>query len=144
MDGFSRLAYTKALEDEKAATTIGFFSRARVFFTARGITGIHRVVTGNGANYAGVGLHPHFGPTPPAPISSRPHAPQPESTTTRPPTPSRVAGPVREGESPAFGESDLLAPPGTTGGGVGMDEQRRPALALGLYMEVHVGGEIML
>lgn len=34
----SRLAYTEALEDEKAAT-------------------------GNGANYAGVGLHPHRGST---------------------------------------------------------------------------------
>ena len=38
VDGFSRLAYTEALEDEKAAT-------------------------GNGANYAGVELHPHRGST---------------------------------------------------------------------------------
>ena len=38
VDGFSRLAYTEALEDEKATT-------------------------GNGANYAGVGLHPHRGST---------------------------------------------------------------------------------
>ncbi|KHE74202.1 transposase [Kocuria marina] len=51
VDGFSRLAYTEALDDEKAATTIGFFCRARVFFTAHGITRIHRVVTDNGANY---------------------------------------------------------------------------------------------
>lgn len=50
-DGFSRLAYTEALEDEKAATTIGFFHRARVFFAAHGITSITRLVTDNGANY---------------------------------------------------------------------------------------------
>lgn len=50
-DGFSRLAYTEALYDEKAVTTIGFFSRARAFFAAHGITRIHRVVTDNGANY---------------------------------------------------------------------------------------------
>jgi len=31
-DGFSRLAYTEALEDETAATTIAFFHRAIVFF----------------------------------------------------------------------------------------------------------------
>lgn len=31
IDGFSRLAYTEALEDEKAATTIAFFHRARAF-----------------------------------------------------------------------------------------------------------------
>ena len=29
IDGFSRLAYTEALDDEKASTTIGFFCRAR-------------------------------------------------------------------------------------------------------------------
>lgn len=51
MDGFSRLAYTEALDDEKAATTIGFFCRARAFFAAHGITRIHRVITDNGANY---------------------------------------------------------------------------------------------
>ncbi|MGP5054123.1 IS481 family transposase [Brachybacterium paraconglomeratum] len=51
IDGFSRLAYTEALEDEKAITTIGFFHRARVFFAAHGITRISRLVTDNGANY---------------------------------------------------------------------------------------------
>ncbi|MDN3226146.1 integrase core domain-containing protein, partial [Kocuria rhizophila] len=49
--GFSRLAYTEALDDEKAATTIAFFARARAFFAAHGITRIHRVITDNGANY---------------------------------------------------------------------------------------------
>ena len=51
IDGFSRLAYTEALEDEKAATTIAFFHRARAFFTAHGITRISRLVTDNGSNY---------------------------------------------------------------------------------------------
>ncbi len=51
VDGFSRLAYTEHLTDEKAATTIAFFARARAFFAAHGINRIVRVVTDNGANY---------------------------------------------------------------------------------------------
>ncbi|WP_374065117.1 IS481 family transposase [Actinokineospora auranticolor] len=51
VDGFSRLAYTEALPDEKAVTAIGFTHRARAFFAAHGITHIHRVVTDNGACY---------------------------------------------------------------------------------------------
>ena len=51
IDGYSRLAYTEALENETAATTIGFFSRARAFFAAHGITRLVRVVTDNGSNY---------------------------------------------------------------------------------------------
>lgn len=51
VDGYSRLAYTEALPDETAATTVGFFGRARVFFAAHGITRISRLVTDNGANY---------------------------------------------------------------------------------------------
>ena len=39
VDGFSRLAYTEALADERATTTIGFFCRARAFFAAHGIQG---------------------------------------------------------------------------------------------------------
>ena len=38
VDGFSRLAYTEALPNETAATTIAFSSRARAFFAAHGIT----------------------------------------------------------------------------------------------------------
>lgn len=34
IDGFSRLAYTEALADEKAVTAIGFMHRARVWFAA--------------------------------------------------------------------------------------------------------------
>lgn len=51
VDGFSRLAYTEVLADEKASTAIGFMHRARVFFAAHGITHIHRVVTDNGSCY---------------------------------------------------------------------------------------------
>jgi transposase len=51
VDGFSRLAYTEHLPDEKATTTIGFFHRARAFLAAHGIGRIVRVVTDNGANY---------------------------------------------------------------------------------------------
>lgn len=50
--GFSRLAYTEALEDEKAVTTIGFFHRARVFFAEHGITRFSRQVIDNGVNDA--------------------------------------------------------------------------------------------
>jgi transposase InsO family protein len=51
VDGYSRLAYTEHLGDETAATTIGFFHRARAFFAAHGIGRIVRVVTDNGPNY---------------------------------------------------------------------------------------------
>jgi transposase InsO family protein len=51
VDGFSRLAYTEALPNEKARTAIGFTHRARAFFAAHGITHIHRIVTDNGACY---------------------------------------------------------------------------------------------
>lgn len=51
VDGFSRLAYTEALPDEKARTAIGFVHCARAFFARHGITHIHRIVTDNGACY---------------------------------------------------------------------------------------------
>ncbi|MFC3962138.1 IS481 family transposase [Nocardia jiangsuensis] len=51
VDGFSRLADTEALDDETAATAIGFLFRARVFFAAHGIGHIHRIVTDNGPCY---------------------------------------------------------------------------------------------
>ncbi len=51
VDGFSRLAYTEALPDEKALTAIGFVFRARAFFAAHGISRIQRIVTDNGACY---------------------------------------------------------------------------------------------
>lgn len=51
VDGFSRLAYTEPLGDEKGARAAAFLARAKVWFAAHGINHIHRVVTGNGACY---------------------------------------------------------------------------------------------
>ncbi|WP_051164681.1 IS481 family transposase, partial [Nocardia testacea] len=51
VDGYSRLAYTEALHDEKAVTAVGFMFRARAFFAAHGITRIERIVTDNGPCY---------------------------------------------------------------------------------------------
>ncbi len=51
VDGYSRLAYTEALRDEKAITAIGFMHRARVWFAAHGIVHVQRIVTDNGACY---------------------------------------------------------------------------------------------
>jgi transposase len=51
VDGFSRLAYTEPLADEKGATAAAFLARAKVWFAAHGITHLHRVVTDNGACY---------------------------------------------------------------------------------------------
>ncbi|MFK0133263.1 IS481 family transposase [Streptomyces rubiginosohelvolus] len=51
VDGFSRLAYTETLPDERSATAVAFLHRARAWFAAHGITCIERVVTDNGACY---------------------------------------------------------------------------------------------
>ena len=51
IDGYSRLAYTEALPDEKAATAVEFLERARTWFARHGIASIERVVTDNGACY---------------------------------------------------------------------------------------------
>ncbi|NKY54559.1 IS481 family transposase, partial [Nocardia vermiculata] len=51
VDGFSRLAYTEALPDEKAITARGFMDRARAFFHAHGIVHLERIVTDNGSCY---------------------------------------------------------------------------------------------
>jgi len=51
VDGYSRLAYTEHLPDERAATAIAFFARARAFFAAHGIHRLSRVVTDNGSCY---------------------------------------------------------------------------------------------
>jgi transposase InsO family protein len=50
VDGFSRLAYSEALDDETAATALAFWARAREFFTGHGIT-VERVLTDNGSAY---------------------------------------------------------------------------------------------
>jgi hypothetical protein len=51
VDGFSRLAYTEPLEDEKGVTAAAFLARAKVWFADLGITHIHRVVTDSGSCY---------------------------------------------------------------------------------------------
>lgn len=50
VDGFSRLAYSEALDDETAATALAFWARARAFFAGHGIT-VERVLTDNGSAY---------------------------------------------------------------------------------------------
>lgn len=51
VDGYSRLAYTEALSDERATTAIGFVHRARAWFAVHGIHHIDRIVTDNGSCY---------------------------------------------------------------------------------------------
>ncbi|MHA7241268.1 IS481 family transposase [Arthrobacter sp. TMS1-12-1] len=51
IDGYSRLAYTEALSDEKAVTAVAFLGRAKAWFAAHGITRIERIVTDNGSCY---------------------------------------------------------------------------------------------
>lgn len=95
VDGYSRLAYTEALADEKAATAIGFFGRARAFFAAHGIVRITRVISDNGSCYraavftralaqADVGRHQRIRPTPPSTTgrSSATSGPWPTSSST--------------------------------------------------------------
>jgi transposase InsO family protein len=50
IDDATRLAYVELLDDEKAATAIGFLRRAVGFFQAHGIT-VERVMTDNGGAY---------------------------------------------------------------------------------------------
>ena len=51
IDGFSRLAYTEPMADEKASSAIAFLSRARAWFAAHGINHVHRIITDNGSCY---------------------------------------------------------------------------------------------
>lgn len=51
IDGFSRLAYTEPLADEKGATAAAFLTRANIWFATHGISHVHRIVTDNGACY---------------------------------------------------------------------------------------------
>ena len=50
VDDTSRLAYVEVLDDETAATTVGFLARAVTWFADRGIT-VERVMTDNGPPY---------------------------------------------------------------------------------------------
>jgi transposase InsO family protein len=50
VDAYTRLAYSEALNDEKATTALAFWTRARAFFAGHGIT-VERVLTDNGSPY---------------------------------------------------------------------------------------------
>jgi transposase InsO family protein len=50
VDDYSRLAYVEVLNDERAATAVGFLRRALSWYQAHGIE-IQRVMTDNGAAY---------------------------------------------------------------------------------------------
>ena len=50
VDDYSRLAYVEVLDNEQAATAVGFLQRAVAFYTSHGIT-VQRVMTDNGAAY---------------------------------------------------------------------------------------------
>lgn len=76
VDGFSRPAYTEALPDERAITTIGFFHRARVFFAAHGIHRLTRVITDNGSNYRSQDFHRAVTSTAAAHQRIRPYTPR--------------------------------------------------------------------
>lgn len=51
IDGYTRLAYTEVLDDEKGMTAARFVERATAWFAAHGIYTIERIVTDNGACY---------------------------------------------------------------------------------------------
>jgi transposase InsO family protein len=50
VDAYSRLAYSEVHANEQAVTAVGFWRRARAFFTSYGIT-VERVLTDNGRCY---------------------------------------------------------------------------------------------
>ena len=50
IDDYSRLAYVEVLDDERAATAIGFLKRALTFFARFGIQ-VERILTDNGSAY---------------------------------------------------------------------------------------------
>ena len=50
IDGYTRLAYCEALDDETTATALAFWARARAFFAGHGIT-VERILTDNGSTY---------------------------------------------------------------------------------------------
>ena len=50
VDGYSRLAYSEILDDERKETAAGFWNRARAFFTDAGVT-VTGVMTDNGSCY---------------------------------------------------------------------------------------------
>ena len=77
IDDCSRLAYSELLPDEQGATAAMFWSRARAWFAAHGIT-VRRVLTDNGACYRSHAFAAALaaGPAPAAHKRTQPYRPQ--------------------------------------------------------------------
>jgi len=50
IDGYSRVAYSEILNDERGETCAGFWTRAQVWFAERGVP-VERILTDNAKNY---------------------------------------------------------------------------------------------
>jgi transposase InsO family protein len=76
IDSRSRLAYSEALDDETAATAIGFLDRAGAFFAGHGIGRIERVLTDNGPAYVSHAWRHHLAAAGIRHTRTRPRRPQ--------------------------------------------------------------------
>ncbi|MDT7613507.1 MAG: hypothetical protein QOF00_954 [Pseudonocardiales bacterium] len=76
LDDHSRLAYTEALDDEKAVTAVAFWHRAVALFAAHGITPIRRCLTDNGACYRSTTWADALAATGTKHKRTRPHTPR--------------------------------------------------------------------
>ena len=83
VDGYSRLAHTEHLTDEKASTTIAFYSSARAFFTAHGIEKVVRVITDNGSKHRAKDFTSVIAATASRHQYIRPYTPRPNGTAER-------------------------------------------------------------
>jgi transposase InsO family protein len=62
VDGYSRVAYSEVLADERGETAAGFWMRASSFFAALGVT-VERVLTDNGSCYRSRSFNEALGAT---------------------------------------------------------------------------------
>lgn len=76
LDDHSRLAYTEALDDERAVTAADWWLRAAAFFAEHGITHIQRVLTDNGSCYRSRRWAHALGYTATVHKRTRPYTPQ--------------------------------------------------------------------
>ena len=78
VDDHSRLAYSEILPDERAGTTVGFFTRAFEYFARHGIARVDTVMTDNAWNYThSRALAALLAETETRHITIRPHCPRP-------------------------------------------------------------------
>ncbi|CAL9660395.1 hypothetical protein SUDANB174_06938 [Streptomyces sp. enrichment culture] len=96
IDGFSRLAYTEALPDEKAVTAVAFLHRARAWFAAHGINGSRPICLATTArSNATTGSSPRSSstltPGPPRTSDAEPSPSGTSTTTTTGPTAEQPA-----------------------------------------------------